>query len=60
MKAKWTGADLWNLLNLSLAELGSLYPLEKKNTLKGKRHYWKQKLLNGDIEMPESTPQPEH
>jgi hypothetical protein len=61
-KAKWVGPDLWNLLNLSLAELQVLYPAEQRNTLKGKRAYWKTKLLEGKIEMPEkpiSQPNPE-
>jgi len=61
-KAKWTGVDLWNLINLPLGDLVNIYPDEKKNTLKGKKAYWKQKLLNGEITMPpspESQPNPE-
>lgn len=54
MKAKWTGADLWNLLNLPVRELLVIYPSEKRNTLKGKKHYWKTKLQKGEIEMPPS------
>lgn len=53
-KAKWVGVDLWNLLNLPLAELVKLYPEEKKNTLKGKKAYWKHKVLNGETQMPPS------
>lgn len=54
MKAKWTGDDLWYLLNKPLGFLVERYPAEKKNTLKGKRNYWKTKYLNGEIEMPPS------
>jgi hypothetical protein len=56
------GGDLYNLLNLPLADLLQLYPAEKKSTLKGKKHYWKTKLLEGKITMPpkpESQPNPE-
>lgn len=52
MKAKWRGDDLWNLLNLPISELVILYPNYTKGTLKGKKHFWKQKLLRGEIEMP--------
>jgi hypothetical protein len=61
-QAKWVGGDLYNLLNLPLADLLQLYPAEKKSTLKGKKHYWKTKLLEGKITMPpkpESQPNPE-
>lgn len=53
-KPKWTGTDLWNLLNLPIGELRKIYPEEKHSTLKGKKGYWKKKLINGEIEMPRS------
>lgn len=54
MQPKWTGVDRWNIINLPLSELVKKYPGEKKNTLKGKKAYWKDKLLKGEIEMPPS------
>jgi hypothetical protein len=58
------GDDLWNLLNLSIAELQSIYPEYTKDTLKGKKQYWKTKLKKGEIEMPKppsrDKPTPEH
>lgn len=53
MQAKWQGADLHNLLTMPIAELVQLYPQEKKDTLKGKKAYWKKKLERKEIEMPE-------
>ena len=58
-KPRWVGEHLWNLLNLPLAELARLYPGYTKNTLKGKKAYWKQKLKEGKVTMPpkpEATP----
>ncbi len=55
-KPKWAGDDLFNLLTLGWAEFHKLYPEEKKNTWKGKKSFWKKKILNGEIEMP---PKPE-
>jgi hypothetical protein len=57
-KPKWVGTDLHNLLTLSIKELQKIYPEEKQSTLKGKKAYWKKKLLNGEIEMPEKEPNP--
>lgn len=51
-RPKWVGKDLYNLVTLPLSELARLYPQEKLNTLKGKRNYWKTKIKNGDIPMP--------
>jgi hypothetical protein len=48
----WVGEHLWNLLNLPTSELVKKYPNYTKGTLKGKRSYWKKKLLKGEIEMP--------
>lgn len=57
-KPKWVGADLYNLLTLGWPEFHKLYPEEKKNTWKGKRSFWRKKLNNGEIEMPEKEPVP--
>lgn len=62
-KAKWTGDDLWRLLNLPLKELQKLYPQHDYNTLKGKRGYWRDKIRQGEIQMPprpEQEPAPDH
>lgn len=59
-KARWVEGHLWNLLNLPISELARLYPEYTKGTLKGKRQYWRQKLKEGKINMPqqpESAPQ---
>ena len=53
---RWTGVDLWNLLNLPMAKLVGLYPEYTKDTLKGKKAYWKAKLRKGEIKMPENSP----
>lgn len=53
MKAKWTGDKLWHLLNDSLAELIQRFPQYSEDTLKGKRAYWRRKLILGEITMPE-------
>lgn len=55
-KAKWVGDDLWHLLNDNLSELIQRYPQYSEGTLKGKRNYWKRKLILGEIQMP---PKPE-
>jgi hypothetical protein len=54
--AKWVGDDLYHLLNDSLAELAQRYPQYTEGTIKGKRGYWKHKLILGEIKMP---PKPE-
>lgn len=51
---RWVGGDLWNLLNLSNAELVRIYPQYSKDSLKGKKAYWKKKLEEGKITMPEA------
>lgn len=53
---KWKGNDLWWLLNEDLSKLVARYPQYTLGTLKGKRAYWKQKLILGEIQMP---PKPE-
>ena len=57
-KAIWTQGNLWNLLNLTNKELLVLYPEYSEGTIKGKKAYWKKKLEQGKIEMPEK-PNPE-
>lgn len=52
-KTRWQGVHLYNLLNLSIAELVERYPEHTRGTLKGKKAYWKQKLKEGKIVMPE-------
>lgn len=52
----WVGPHLWRLLNLPIAELVKIYPAYTRDTIKGKRSYWKAKYLKGEIEMP---PKPE-
>ena len=52
----WTGDNLWNLLNLSLPELYRLYPDYTKDTIKGKRAYWRKQYKKGRVIMP---PNPE-
>lgn len=55
-KARWTGDHRWRLLNYTLKELCEYYPSYSKQTLKGKRAYWRKKLERGEITMP---PRPE-
>lgn len=55
-KQKWQGDDLWHLLNDSLSELIQTYPQYTEGTLKGKRNYWKRKIILGETTMP---PKPE-
>lgn len=55
---KWVGEDLYNLLTLGWPEFHKLYPEEKKNTWKGKKVFWRKKVNNGEIEMPEKEPVP--
>jgi len=55
---RWVGEHLWNLLNKEPAELTKLYPSYSKDTLKGKRSYWKKQLREGKIQMP-PTPEQE-
>lgn len=52
-KAKWTGDKLWYLLNESLSQLIQRYPQYSESTLKGKRAYWRRKLILGEVTMPE-------
>jgi hypothetical protein len=52
-RARWVGRHLWNLLNLPVSELVVLYPEYSRDTIKGKKAYWKQKLKEGKITMPE-------
>lgn len=57
--ARWTGDDLWYLLNEDLSQLLQRYPQYNLGTLKGKRSYWRDKVNLGEIKMPpkpESTP----
>ena len=59
----WEGNDRWNLLNLPIAELCRLYPDYTKDSLKGKKAYWKKQLKEGKITMPpspEQEPTPHH
>lgn len=51
--ARWVGADLWHLLNDDLSTLMARYPAYTLGGLKGKRAYWRSKIQNGEIEMPE-------
>lgn len=57
-KAKWTGDALWYLLNEDLAKLLARYPQYTEGTLKGKRNYWRRKLILGEIQMPEQPSNP--
>ena len=52
-KAKWQGDDLWYLLNEDLSNLLTRYPQHTEGTLKGKRNYWKRKIILGETKMPE-------
>jgi hypothetical protein len=51
-RQRWKDKDLYNLLNYPISKLVILYPEYTVGTLKGKKAYWKKKLNNGDIEMP--------
>lgn len=50
--AKWVGKDLWNLLNLPLSKLKEIYPTYTIGGLSSKQHYWRKKLKEGAINMP--------
>lgn len=52
-KAKYTGDLLWDTLNLKWSEFHKKYPDIKQGTYKGKRVYWRKKLMAGEISMPE-------
>lgn len=52
-KPKYTGDLLWDVLSLNWAEFHKKHPEIKLNTYKGKRSYWRSKLAEGKIEMPE-------
>jgi len=51
-KPVWAGERLYFLLTETIEELHNRYPEYTKNTLKGKKAYWKRKVTNGEIEMP--------
>lgn len=55
-RPRWSGDDLWHLLNDTLAELLERYPQYSEGTIKGKRNYWKRKITLGETDMP---PKPE-
>jgi hypothetical protein len=52
-KAKYTGDLLWDVLSLKWPEFHSKHPDIKQGTYKGKRVYWRTKLAEGKITMPE-------
>lgn len=52
-KRVWKGDDLWHLLNDDLSSLIQRYPQYTEGTLKGKRAYWRRKLILGEATMPE-------
>ena len=56
-KPKWVGIHLANLIWLDLDELERLYPDYTRDTLKGKRDFWKKKILKGEAQMPERPPE---
>ena len=49
----WQGELLDDLLTLKWKDFSKKYPDIKKNTYKGKRVYWKNKILEGAEPMPE-------
>jgi hypothetical protein len=55
-KAKYTGDLLWDCVNLNWADFHKRHPEIKRNTYKGKRGYWKAKIMSGEVAMP---PEPE-
>lgn len=55
-KPVWTGDNLWYLLNLPTSELVSKFPQYTEGTIKGKKVYWRKKLMLGEVTMP---PRPE-
>lgn len=61
-KPRWKGDELWYLLNLTLQQLEIRYPDYERNTLKGKRAYWRRKIERGEMAMPdkpvETQPEP--
>ena len=58
MGVRWVGEHRWNIINLPIKELEELYPDYTKNSLKGKKGYWKKQLKEGKIDMP-PTPEKE-
>lgn len=59
-KPIWTGDNLWHLLNDNLSELIQRYPQYTEGTLKGKRNYWRKKIILGEITMPPKPEQSPH
>jgi len=57
-KTVWRGDELWYLLNESLSQLIQRYPQYTEGTLKGKRAYWKRKIILGEVKMPPKPEQP--
>lgn len=58
-KARWVGDDLYYLLNESLSQLLQRYPQYNEATLKGKRAYWRRKIILGETVMPPKPSNPE-
>lgn len=56
-KARWTDEHLWNLLHLSWDEFHAKYPDVKKNTWKGKKVFWRKKIMSGEIVSPQEPEQ---
>lgn len=54
---RWSGEHLWNLLHLDWEAFHTKYPDVTKNTWKGKRGYWRKKIMSGETLSPEA-PEP--
>jgi hypothetical protein len=50
---RWSGEHLWNLLHLTWDEFHAKYPDVKKNTWKGKRGFWRKKIMSGETVSPQ-------
>lgn len=55
---KWHGEHLARLIHWPISKLMAYYPAYTKDTLKGKKSYWKKQIREGKIPMP-PKPNPE-